>query len=297
MERAYVTNLTNQNYKFTGKERDVESGLDNFGARYDSSSLGRFMTPDWAERPTAVPYAVLGDPQSLNLYAYVRNDPVSRADDDGHSSYYVGGMHTGVDMLDEILDVLMSQFNRYDKKFPRLVRGGALQKGKPKKKAQKATTFTIQVIGKDGKRHNVPLKIGSQVLVMHPQPGTIDPGSGAHLGSTIYKVNNVKTDGLTPETKPTEVRMKETITSGSSNCSTGCSNTSSQSDYRNAQITDVNSVQNGPSVDFTQQYFIGNNDSPATLLRPIPNTGGAYDMGTRTHVTETRTDLSVRLEE
>jgi RHS repeat-associated protein len=33
-----------QNYKFTGKERDAESGLDNFGARYDSSSLGRFMT-------------------------------------------------------------------------------------------------------------------------------------------------------------------------------------------------------------------------------------------------------------
>ena len=33
-------------YKFTGKERDSESGLDNFGARYDSSSIGRFMSPD-----------------------------------------------------------------------------------------------------------------------------------------------------------------------------------------------------------------------------------------------------------
>jgi RHS repeat-associated protein len=32
-------------YKFTGKERDAESGLDNFVARYDASSLGRFMTP------------------------------------------------------------------------------------------------------------------------------------------------------------------------------------------------------------------------------------------------------------
>ena len=71
-------------YKFTGKERDNESGLDNFGARYDSSNLGRFMTPDWAARPTTVPYAVFGDPQSLNLYGYVRNDPVSRADADGH---------------------------------------------------------------------------------------------------------------------------------------------------------------------------------------------------------------------
>jgi RHS repeat-associated protein len=32
--------------QFTGKERDSESGLDNFGARYDSSSMGRFMSPD-----------------------------------------------------------------------------------------------------------------------------------------------------------------------------------------------------------------------------------------------------------
>jgi len=48
-------------YKFTGKERDSDSELDNFGARYNASSMGRFMTPDWASRPTAVPYAVFGD--------------------------------------------------------------------------------------------------------------------------------------------------------------------------------------------------------------------------------------------
>jgi RHS repeat-associated protein len=85
MEANYDNNaLPRCVYKFTGKERDTESGLDNFGARYDASSLGRFMTPDWAARPTTIPYAVFGDPQSLNLYSYVRNDPVSRADGDGH---------------------------------------------------------------------------------------------------------------------------------------------------------------------------------------------------------------------
>lgn len=71
-------------YKFTGKERDSESNLDDFGARYYSSSLGRFMTPDWAERATAVPYAVFGDPETLNLYTYVENAPLNRADADGH---------------------------------------------------------------------------------------------------------------------------------------------------------------------------------------------------------------------
>jgi hypothetical protein len=42
------------------------------------------MTPDWAVRATAVPYAKFGDPQTLNLYSYVENAPVNRADADGH---------------------------------------------------------------------------------------------------------------------------------------------------------------------------------------------------------------------
>ena len=79
-------------YKVTGKERDTESGLDNFGARYDASSLGRFVTPDWAAKPTTVPYALFGDPQTLNLYAYVRNNLLSRADADGHcADHYKDG--------------------------------------------------------------------------------------------------------------------------------------------------------------------------------------------------------------
>jgi RHS repeat-associated protein len=76
---------TGTTHKFTGKERDGETLLDDFGARYYSPTMGRFMTPDWAARPVSVPYAVFGDPQSLNLYGYVRNDPVSRADADGHA--------------------------------------------------------------------------------------------------------------------------------------------------------------------------------------------------------------------
>lgn len=71
-------------YKFTGKERDTESGNDYFGARYYSSSMGRWMSPDWADRPSPVPWAVFSDPQSLNLYSYVRNNPLSHTDPNGH---------------------------------------------------------------------------------------------------------------------------------------------------------------------------------------------------------------------
>jgi RHS repeat-associated protein len=68
----------------TGKERDTESGLDYFGARYYASNMGRFMSPDWASNPQAVPYASYADPQSLNLYTYMRNNPLGGVDPDGH---------------------------------------------------------------------------------------------------------------------------------------------------------------------------------------------------------------------
>jgi RHS repeat-associated protein len=83
VEQVILSGDTNT-YKFSGKERDPESGLDNFGARYYASNLGRFMSPDWDAKPTTVPYASFGDPQTLNLYAYVENAPLNRVDANGH---------------------------------------------------------------------------------------------------------------------------------------------------------------------------------------------------------------------
>jgi RHS repeat-associated protein len=67
------------NYLFTGKERDSESGLDNFGARYDSSQYGRFMSPD---DPFSDQEAE--DPQTWNLYSFVLNNPLKFVDANGH---------------------------------------------------------------------------------------------------------------------------------------------------------------------------------------------------------------------
>jgi RHS repeat-associated protein len=78
------TSSDSNHYKFTGKERDTETGLDYFGARYYSNGLGRWVSADWSSTPVPVPYANLTDPQSLNLYGYVRNAPSSEADLDGH---------------------------------------------------------------------------------------------------------------------------------------------------------------------------------------------------------------------
>jgi RHS repeat-associated protein len=67
----------------TGKERDAESGNDYFGARYYASTMGRFLSPDWAAAPMPVPFAKLNNPQTLNLYAYVGNNPLNGIDPDG----------------------------------------------------------------------------------------------------------------------------------------------------------------------------------------------------------------------
>ena len=60
----------------TGQERDFESGLDNFGARFDASSLGRFMSPD----PIYIEEQKMLDPQQLNLYSFVWNNPLNLTD-------------------------------------------------------------------------------------------------------------------------------------------------------------------------------------------------------------------------
>jgi RHS repeat-associated protein len=81
---GYGVTPTSVRQQFTGKERDGETGLDYFGARYFSSAQGRWTSPDWSPIPRPVPYATLADPQTFNLYSYVRNNPLSRIDPDGH---------------------------------------------------------------------------------------------------------------------------------------------------------------------------------------------------------------------
>jgi len=73
--------------RYTGKERDTESGNDYFEARYFGSSMGRFLSPDYADEddgPVSIPNYNPSNPQSLNLYSYVRNNPLTSTDPDGH---------------------------------------------------------------------------------------------------------------------------------------------------------------------------------------------------------------------
>jgi RHS repeat-associated protein len=66
------------NRKFTGKERDSESGLDYFGARYYGSALGRFTSPDPSKLSVLPSF-----PQTWNRYSYVYNNPLALRDSNG----------------------------------------------------------------------------------------------------------------------------------------------------------------------------------------------------------------------
>jgi RHS repeat-associated protein len=96
-DQGYAANTQQdgQRKQFGSKERDGEIGLDFFISRYFSPTQGRYVSPDYFsgnpatlmnsfDRSSALPYAVLPNPQTLNLYSYVENNPLSLIDPDGH---------------------------------------------------------------------------------------------------------------------------------------------------------------------------------------------------------------------
>jgi RHS repeat-associated protein len=79
--------------RYTGKERDSESGNDYFGARYYASSMGRFLSPD----PSGLMYADPTNPQSLNLYSYAWNNPLRNIDPSGMECVWDDGSYDASD--------------------------------------------------------------------------------------------------------------------------------------------------------------------------------------------------------
>jgi RHS repeat-associated protein len=164
-ELQFVANDSNH-YKFTGKERDSETNLDYFGARYYSNGLGRFITPDWAAKATAVPYADFADPQSLNLYTYVRNIPTTKADANGHC---MGDECSNVQDTVKVTDNPAFRTNEQDGSVYRTgVRGqltiSLTQNGKPM-----ANTPVSEKVTENTTRNGQPVKV-NLVTAKKPVP-------------------------------------------------------------------------------------------------------------------------------
>jgi len=79
---------TGMDTTFTGQKSDDSTGLMYYGARYYDTTLGRFTQAD-----TIVPNPM--NPQSLNRYVYVLNNPMRYTDPTGHYECFDEGCSPG----------------------------------------------------------------------------------------------------------------------------------------------------------------------------------------------------------
>jgi RHS repeat-associated protein len=124
---SYVSGNPDTRYKFTGKERDGESGYDYFGARYYDARVGKFLTADPLDflQPSVTPYA------------YVENNPLRFVDPTGMASDSTNG-------------IVLEEFIVYG------LAGSSPITGTPYRAVMKpnypgATTMHVHVIDKNGK--------------------------------------------------------------------------------------------------------------------------------------------------
>ncbi len=202
-ERPAITNTSGNNYKFQSKERDTETGNDDFGARYYSSSFGRMLSPDWSAIPAAVPYADLTNPQTLNLYQFVKNDPVLFIDGDGHS-ISTGATGSNVDPGTQTA----------------LQRGGidgCIMDGScPHPDLTITGNWYLTIGGSDGEQQGTNASAQSQVQVQASviEQGKTVQGEKQPDGTSVTGVRGIIQDSITVNGKPlTGVAVEETNTS------------------------------------------------------------------------------------
>jgi RHS repeat-associated protein len=181
-------------HHFTGKERDSESGNDYFGARYYASSMGRWLSPDWSAKEEPVPYAKLDNPQSLNLYQYVLNNPLIAADDDGHEIIFItsgpGALKNEQTVRDSVTALLANpNTNGYLNQFvgnapgtPDIVfMNGDLSAGDSKTFAPDGTPGTSQVQGNTDPNITTDGKSGGPIITIDNRTSKDDtPGVITH---------------------------------------------------------------------------------------------------------------------
>jgi RHS repeat-associated protein len=102
----------NVRQKFTGQERDTETGLDYFGARYYASMQGRFTSPD-----EFLNSGRLESPQTWNRYTYVLNNPLAFTDPSGFYEYAQGTSDKDKKRFEEQLDNARAQLDKIKERY------------------------------------------------------------------------------------------------------------------------------------------------------------------------------------
>jgi RHS repeat-associated protein len=169
-------------HHFTGKEHDQESGNDYFGARYYASAVGRWLSPDWSSKEEPVPYAKLDNPQTLNLYAYVGNNPLILFDDDGHEILYAAGVPQ------EVKDSVQAILNNPNTKS---TLSGYAGKDNPN------LTISMKDMNASGSGSQPSLGSGDGITIGGSQTTTEEQGS---FGGAYHTDSVINDDGSTSST-------------------------------------------------------------------------------------------------
>jgi hypothetical protein len=148
------------------------------------------MSADWSESSVPIPSASLGDPQSLNLYSYTRNNPLTRKDDDGHCDDD-GGKHGGVWCFFHALGLVESDAERSTRieNERKTLLGGRHLDGTPltpaeQKALQGSSQSQIDKLYGDILARQVLQKIDSQSRMAWMASGTVENiNSSWHQGS------------------------------------------------------------------------------------------------------------------
>ncbi len=164
LERKAESAKAAADYKFTGKERDAESGLQYFEARYYSGVLGRFNRVDPLAEEIKKEFLIY--PQKLNLYAYGNNNPIIFIDPDGKFAF---------------LDNTIKTFQRM---------GTELSKGTPQgmlNTARLALGYPFSILS--GDIFDKPSGINSQVNTFS-MPGVFDKDGKLNVGRGENQLKN-----------------------------------------------------------------------------------------------------------
>ena len=191
--------------RFTGKERDAETGLDYFGARYYGSKIGRFTTVD----PAYTIKENLVDPQRWNKYAYGRNNPLRYVDPDGRLDYSADllGKSLNVHIDDRLSGQRQQELkSRLDASF------GTINRADPSLTQQERNIVgNIKRINVDSeaKRSYVEEKQGAFTLTPDYVDRASDPYLGSAIGHDAFHVELFKLGG-TAKSRGAEAEVKAT---------------------------------------------------------------------------------------
>jgi len=147
------TNSDGTRQQFTQKERDIETGLDYFGARYFASMQGRFTSAD-----PLLGSARIENPQSWNRYSYVLGNPLKFSDPLGLFEYLDGTSDNDKKRINTAYEGLVKSRDKY--------KAGSDQ--------YKAIEKSLKALGAPGEKNNVFVGVDNATS----QTGTSRLGSG-----------------------------------------------------------------------------------------------------------------------